>query len=63
MSVFALKTGIKMANIVYDSESDEYVYANSGKLAPRPDGHCYCGSVRKDCLNFIAYGYDCQGFK
>jgi hypothetical protein len=32
------------------------------RLAPRPNGKCYCGAMRKDCPNFQAYGFDCQGF-
>ena len=31
-------------------------------LAPRPNGNCYCGRIREQCPNYIAYGTDCQGF-
>ena len=31
-------------------------------LAPRPNGKCYCGHLRKDCSNFQVYGFDCNKF-
>lgn len=39
-----------------------YFYKSTKRLAPRPDGLCYCGYKRTICLNFVEYGYDCQGF-
>ena len=48
---------------------DNYYWAKNGELllpvilAPQPNGECYCGRQRDQCLNFIKYGKDCQGFK
>ena len=48
-----------------DCDSYSWYYVKNGvyKLAPRPDGRCYCGYMRENCPNFQAYGKDCQGFK
>jgi hypothetical protein len=37
-------------------------YTKGGILAPRPDGKCYCGDIRENCINYITYGTDCNGF-
>ena len=44
--------------------SSWFSYLDGGmKLAPCPNGRCYCGKMRGVCINFQAYGEDCQGFK
>jgi hypothetical protein len=39
-----------------------WIFQNTGNLAPRPDGRCYCTRMRNDCINYKANGKDCQGF-
>ena len=47
---------------------DTYYYvhrlddAGEHEIAPNPNRKCYCGRLRNDCLNFIAYQKDCSGF-
>lgn len=38
-----------------------YVPVNK-KLAPRPDGVCYCGNELSKCKNYKKHKIDCNGF-
>jgi hypothetical protein len=39
-----------------------FFYSDTGNLAPRPDGKCYCGKQRTLCGNFKRYDVDCNSF-
>lgn len=47
----------------FDETQISYFYEESGELAPRPDGKCYCGSPRTICPAYKKFGTDHQGFK
>ena len=51
-------------NYKYDTYYYVHRLDDSGEheIAPNPNGKCYCGRVREECLNFIAYQRDCNGF-
>ena len=53
--IYVKKVGI-------DYELNNMIVTSTDKLAPMKDGRCYCNRMRNKCLNYKAYGMDCQGF-